>query len=46
MKQHRGQKEGGGWEQKAVLYQILLMIIIKHSEPKERQKEWLYPDGT
>lgn len=29
-----------------MLYQILLMIIIKHSELKERQKEPLYPDGT
>lgn len=41
-----GGKEGGGGEGKAVFYQILLMIIIKRSAPKERQKEWLYPDGT
>lgn len=46
MEQHRGKKEGGGVEHKATLYQILLMIIIKHSAPKERQKEWLYPGGA
>lgn len=45
MEQQRGEKEGGG-RHLEMLYQILLMIIIKHSELKERQKESLYPDGT
>lgn len=29
-----------------MLYQILLMIIIKQYAQKERQKERLYPDGA
>lgn len=45
MEQQRGEKEGGGGHL-VMLYQILLMIIIKHSELEERQKESLYPDGT
>lgn len=45
LRSNRGEKrEGGG--HLVMLYQILLIIIIKHSELKERQKELLYPDGT
>lgn len=29
-----------------MLYRILLMIIIKRYAQKEKQKEWLYPDGA
>lgn len=43
---NRGEKSREGGRHSVMLYQILLMIIIKHSELKERQKESLYPDGA
>lgn len=45
--EQEGRKGGRGKALSSVmLYQILLMIIIKHSELKKRHKESLYPDGT